>query len=443
MKNILTFRFLAVLAISVCSFITMESLAYNNGIVVADSTTRIPLPNASVFDRHGKAICLSDDNGVLPSIARKHYPLTIKYLGFLDKEVPREVEADTIFLQEDIAELPEFVVESRKQRLLHMLAYVREYSTLTTYTDTVFLFREKMVDYMIPVGDKVKFKGWTTPRLLTSKSYYRFSNKNGLDSVSDSSRHHFSWSDWLSLAPEMSMPGKLREKGFSTDTVFGRYSPTEIWVRDKDAVSVSVDILADSLSRKWVPDLSVFFHNRLDFDKFRIKYDYDGVEGDTLSYINMSGYSFNIDSNGRGHQMFRFNRYDEPFFVSTDAEVYILDKEYISVKEARRWYNRKFDIDEVGIYEPLEAPSLSSSIKTLVERVNSIDKDRIRLDFEPDQRLAGIHDGRKNFRIGRRALLLLKGVAGITQIKSHRNSKKNWSNFRNRQLRKNNKVVEE
>lgn len=34
--------------------------------------------------------------------------------------------------------------------------------------------------------------------------------------------------------------------------------------------------------------------------------------------------------------MFRFNRNDEPFFVNTFAEVYILDKEYITVKEARR-----------------------------------------------------------------------------------------------------------
>ena len=32
--------------------------------------------------------------------------------------------------------------------------------------------------------------------------------------------------------------------------------------------------------------------------------------------------------------MFRFNKLNEPFFVSTQADVYILDKEFITIKEA-------------------------------------------------------------------------------------------------------------
>ena len=40
------------------------------------------------------------------------------------------------------------------------------------------------------------------PRILTCKSYYRFTNRNGLDSVSSASHHHFSWSDWIGLASE-------------------------------------------------------------------------------------------------------------------------------------------------------------------------------------------------------------------------------------------------
>ena len=80
-------------------------------------------------------------------------------------------------------DLPEVLVESRKNSVLHILAYLREYSTMTTYSDTVFMFREKIVDYMLPVGRKSKFHGWTKPRMLTSKSYYRFSNHNGLDSI--------------------------------------------------------------------------------------------------------------------------------------------------------------------------------------------------------------------------------------------------------------------
>ena len=93
-------------------------------------------------------------------------------------------------MERDATALPEVLVLSKNNRVLHMLAYVREYSTLTTYTDTVFLFREKMVDYMLPASGS-KFKGWSKPRVITSRSYYQFKDNNGLDSVSDVSNHHF------------------------------------------------------------------------------------------------------------------------------------------------------------------------------------------------------------------------------------------------------------
>lgn len=116
--------------------------------------------------------------------------------------------------------------------------------------------------------------------------------------------------------------------------------------------------------------------------------------GDSISKYDLDGYSFSIESKGRGREMFRFNKINEPFFVSTNAEVYILDKEYITVKEAKEWDKRNFDVDEIGIYEPLEAPPLSLSTLNLVERVNLLDKDKIRLDFMPDHRLMGNNSGR-------------------------------------------------
>lgn len=143
---------------------TLELQGYN--FVVADSTTRRPLPNASVYDRNGAPIGICDQKGILPHIAIGSYPITVRYLGFVDRTVA-SATPDTIFLQEDISELPEFVVKTRKHKVLHMLAYVREYSMLSTYTDTVFLFREKMVDYMLGIDRKVKFKGWILPRVLT------------------------------------------------------------------------------------------------------------------------------------------------------------------------------------------------------------------------------------------------------------------------------------
>ena len=174
----------------------MEARA--DDVIVVDSATHVPLPNASIYDKDGTPFGLSDRNGAVPKIPRSRYPITVRYLGFNDKTVMFG-DKDTIFLSDKVSELPEVVVKSDRQRLLHILAYVREYSTLATYTDTIFLFREKMVDYMLPSDNKIKFKGWSYPRVLTSKSYYRFTNNNGLDSVSDVDQHHFSWSDWIGI----------------------------------------------------------------------------------------------------------------------------------------------------------------------------------------------------------------------------------------------------
>ena len=418
----------------VVSILQMETLAFN--VVVVDSITRIPLPNASIYDRNGVAIGMSNNKGVLPKLSKDSYPITIRYLGFQEKTVIEE-SPDTISLFENVSELPEVVVESRRHRVLHILAYVREYSTLTTYTDSVFLFREKMVDYMLPTDEKSKFKGWSTPRILTCKSYYRFTNENGLDSVSDASHYHFSWSDWIGLAPKVSLPTKLRNTKAATDTLHGKYSPTEIWNRINGRLTINIDVLADTTSRKWVPNIAGFFRQNLDFDKFKVTYNYNNIVGDTVTILDLTGYSFDIESRGRGHEMFRFNKLNEPFFVSTTAEVYILDQEFISVKEAKKWDKRDFDIDEIGILEPMEAPDLSSSIFSLIDRVNRIDKDSIRLDLQPDHRMISNNLGRKNFKIGRRALFLLKQVTGVTLYKSHKNLNKNWDSFRKGQIKKN------
>ncbi len=175
-------RYAVVALVSVVPLLAMGGKAHN--VVVVDSITRMPLSGASVFDRLGNAVGMCGSNGNLPYIPESGFPVTVRYLGFKERVI-RSAGCDTVFLQSSPAELPEVVIESKGHKVMHMLAYVREYSTLTTYTDTVFLFREKMADYMIVPDKGTRFRGWTTPRTLKTKSYYRFTNAQGVDSVSD------------------------------------------------------------------------------------------------------------------------------------------------------------------------------------------------------------------------------------------------------------------
>lgn len=420
--------------ITLLSILTAITANGAGNIFVADSVSRHTLPSASVFDCNGNAIGMSDSRGRLPLIAKNSFPITIRYLGFEEKIIER-FATDTVFLKEITTQLPEVYVESRRHKVLHILAYVREFSNLTTYTDTVFLFREKMVDYMMTPDKNVRFTGWHIPRILKSKSYYRFTNAAGLDSVSSKCDHHFSWSDWIGAVTPAKVPDAIMESENATDTLHGKYSPSEIWIRNKNNITVNIDVLADTASRKWVPNLSSFFQKQLDFENFKVIFKYENDVGDPINDTDLAGYSFSIESNGRGHDMFRFNHIDQPFFVSTFGEVYILDKEYVTVREAKKWVSKKLDTGNLEIIKPEEAPAIQAPVQKLIARVEAIDHNHVRTDIRPDHRLVGKRYGTQN--IGQRALFLLKELVGITYYKSHRNFEKRWNRMKKDQLRTN------
>lgn len=404
--------------------------------IVADSATRRPLAGASVFDRTGKLLGIIGNGGRTPYVYAESYPIAVRFLGYKERIVQSSV-TDTVFLQENITELPEVIVESRRHKMLHVLAYVREYSTLSTYTDTIFLFREKMVDFMVSPDRSTRYGGWNTPRVLSSRSYYRFTDAQGLDSVSSECNQHFSWSDWIGIVPLSEIPPRLQREVAVNDTIYGKYMPSEIWVRNGDRLTVDVDVLADTASRRWVPNLSAFFRNALDFENFRVRFNYADVVNDSIGPRDLTGYSFSIESRGRGHGMFMFNRINEPFFVSTYAEVYMIDKEFITVSEAKKWERRKFTTDEIGLYLPPDAPEVQPSIQTLIDRVAAIDSDEIRLARAPDRRYIGGIRSKQNF--GTRVLGLIKNLTGISSIRANRNMKHHWREFQKDRIRKNKK----
>lgn len=402
--------------------------------VVLDSISRSPLPEAPVFNRKGKIVGICGRDGTMPDVSISDYPLTVRYLGYKDKLVPN-ARCDTILMQEEVIELSELIVSSRNRNILHILAYEREFSTLTTWTDTVFLFREKMVDYMLSQDKKQKFKSWTNPRVLASRSYYHFTNAYGLDSVSDRCSHHFSWADWVGIPPTMELPVKLHKVSTATDTIHGKYTPAEVWLKSNDSVRVDVNIVADSTSRRWLPHFSLFFRDNVDFERLKLRFNYDNILGDSLTAIDLDSYSFDIESNGRGHNMFRFNRVDEPFCVTTQGDIYIIDREFITLKEARQWDKLKVNADDIAIYVPEGLPDIDSDIYELIARVDSLPHDNVRLAFVPDHRLAGRHIGK--FNVGRAILTRLKGMFGIDAVAAKRKWNRQWSTFRREQGRRN------
>lgn len=333
-------------------------------------------------------------------------------------------------------DLPEVTVESNRNKIVHILAYVRDYSTMSSATDTVHLFREKLVDFMLLPNERVKFKGWNIPRILTSKSYYRFTNSEGLDSVSDESCFHFSWADWVGLPPLERLPEALSYKECGVDTLHGKYSACEAWKKDKDIVNVKVDLLADKRGRRWCPTVKGFFQDGVDFYDFRLSMNYENVLGNDISPLDLTDYSFTVESNGRGHEMERIKSEKEKFYFTTKSDVYIIDREYISAKDARKWESHNYEDEEVELFEPANAPPLDAMTLQLIDRVGKVDKGQVRVSLPPDERLGCGKLRNDNFNIGKRALFMLKELTGITLFKSRKNMKSNWRRFKDERIRR-------
>lgn len=376
---------------------TAAVCAGGGSFVVADRESRSPLPHAVVINAKGSVVAVSGEDGSVDCDESVSLPLTVKLLGFKEVTVDA-LPADTLFLDDAPMRLPEVSITPSKRNMLHIMAYVREYSTLASYSDTITMFREKMVDFMVPCGSRPKFKGWLKPRILNSKSYYRFSDYMGLDSVSDRCDHYFSWSDHIGVVAQATLPKRFRQPSVMADTLKGKYVDAEIWSRGNDRISVQIDGLASEDSRKWYPGLDAYFSDRvIDFEKFNLNYIFVDNQSNHLTPADIIGYSYNINSRYRGRNMFMFGRHDEPFFVTTYTEVYLVDRGYLSEREARQWLGRRFYEGDFEIVRPATAPALGSATLSLIERVEAIDHTAARLSIVPDRRLVNekLYHGRK------------------------------------------------
>lgn len=372
-------------------FIEIDVYGQSGIVSVADEVSGEPIEEALVYDKQGKLVGYTSKEGALPALAHSAYPLTVRCIGY-ETCVISTPSVRKVLMRRKNYELPEVVVNSKDKQVLHLLGYVREYSTLATYTDTVFLFREKTVDFMLPSKRVKHFKGWRSPRVLSSKSYYRFTGADGLDSVSDNCNTHFSWSDWVDIPAGVHLNRKCKRPGTVVDTVPGHRSASQIWKRDSDKVSISINVLADTLNRQWVNRLKRYHMGVTDFYRMDLKYEFEDVDEDTILPEQLHKFAFQIESDGRGFRLPHLAGVEREAYVETKAEVYIIDKTYMSEADARKWEKKAPNYAEVGILIPEEAALYPADVSNMVERVGRVDKDLIRRRVIPDKRLAGIDD---------------------------------------------------
>lgn len=339
---------------------------------LVDAKTKEPLPLASITDRSGNVVGMTDKSGEIPQLPKDRYPITFNYMGFASLQVTEPAEGDVEMIEKDY-ELPEIVVIPGSRPLLHLTGYMREITSVLCSSDSVTIFKESIVDFLVPV-EKTKVKGWKKARELASKTYVRMTNSSGLDSVSTSHEYEFMlWGDRKSLIPSAAkIPVKIKATDVACDTIMGKYYPKIIWLKNADVTRWYGDALANEQNHVTTPWALKIFGLTTDVTEISENYVFDTPEGDYIMPTDLRQVSITIDMLAKGKLFKKTFDSSTPVNVRTYMELYLTDRVFLSTEEGKGLKKEIPAIESSGILAPANANPLHPAIRRTVERVNSL-----------------------------------------------------------------------
>lgn len=326
-----TFKYLSAVLLMLASVIGVRAQR------LVDNDTRLPLPLASVMDREGNLVGMTDHEGAIPPVSADCYPLTFSSLGYKPLEIGSPVTAD-IGMSATAYDLPEVIISPRSRPLLYLTGYVREVSSLFGSSDSVTIFRESIVDFMLPVGE-TRVKGWKKPRELTSKTYVRMTNAEGLDSVSNHTDYDYLlWTGTFGVIPSsVNVPaGFGKGISFASDTVMGKYTPKFVWQKSNGTFRCRKDGLADRKGHVYTPWQLKAMGLTTDLNELSQNYVFETTGGDQPTLADISSFSLSISLLIKSKLLKSLYKSSKPVCQKSYVEVYITGREYLTDEEAKK-----------------------------------------------------------------------------------------------------------
>lgn len=343
-----------------------------NAVKLVDAETKAPLPLASITDRSGNVVGMTDKSGEIPGLPKFSYPITFNYMGYASLQVQEPAEDDVKMIQQDY-ELPEIVIIPGARPLLHLIGYMREVTSVMSSSDSVTLFKESVVDFLVPV-EKSKIKGWNKARELASRTYVRMTNSSGLDSVSTGHEYEYMlWGNSHGLIPSVTkVPESIKGADVACDTVMGKYYPKIVWWKNGDVTRWYGDALANEKNHVTSPWALKLLGLTTDFTEISKNYVFNTPDGDFISPTDLKQVSMTIDMLAKG-KLFK-NTFDSssPVNVRTYVELYLTDREFLSEEEGKAIKKEIPSFQSSDILDPTNANPLHPAIRRTVERVNSL-----------------------------------------------------------------------
>lgn len=356
------------------AFFSAAKIAENRTLLI-DKETEEPLVLASIIDRNGTIIALTGNDGTIPDLPTNAFPVTFSYMGYSPLEV-HAVTNGNIGLTPKTFELSEVVISPGIRPLLHITGYMREYTSSFGSKDSLTIYKEAIVDFLIPIA-KTKNKGWQKPRILASNTYQRHTDAKGLDSVSNNTDNIYLMASHLNVFPSstssmLNLPKKIANaSGVASETVYTKKNAKMDWQRNGDVIRLNHDGLTQFPNHIYTPNALKVIGATTDFTEVLTSYIFITNEGESaITPADLCQISLSLKMTGRGKAYKWAFDSQTPLDMRSYIEIYITDREYVSEEEGKKL---KKNPPVVGskIRAPKEATALHPGIQKIIKRVKT------------------------------------------------------------------------
>jgi hypothetical protein len=271
--------------------------------------------------------------------------------------------------------LEELVIIPVKRNILKQTFYVREYFSMSNSTDTVTFFTEHMADRFVPISKDAKFGVSSSLRILDSHHYSHF-QLFGEDSIVvnpespiPSLLNILELNDEEVIAPESFRDSDHTTKFYEKTGKSGMYL---IQKQNAHTFTTIEDLLAESKEHKVSPWPFKLLGLTMEFNQLYTTHAYRVNDKGVYLPNDLMEASIVMVADGRGKFLRKALKSDKPIVIRCMIELYSVDNDYLSKKEAKDEYKNK--PTDVKFVIPSTVPPLNGPTQRLVERANTEQK---------------------------------------------------------------------
>lgn len=338
-------------------------------VVIVDADSSSPLPAASVFSKGGAMLGITEDDGSFDRATPSDYPLTIRYLGYEAASFP-EV-SDTLRLSPVSLPLSEVEVTDNMAGI-HLVCYIRTFVSDLVEGDTVTIFSERMVDYLLPLRKSKGFKKMESPRQLRYRFSSRFKCKDGTDSVSRKIRESdYAWVLPGHLYDSMDVleePESLQDVSYGEDSVkLSKY--VQRVFKGGGNLTFNNDPLRDHKDHVWSPNMLKLLGMTIDIYEMEINDTYPINPSGKYRIYDLAMRSVAFGGKAKGKMLKWVLGTSEPFDIYSLMEIYPVDCTFITPEESQEL---KKTAPEIEWRIPEIVPPLDAATLDMVSRCDSL-----------------------------------------------------------------------